>query len=175
MSESKIKDRMIYLLKDWLTCYRLYCPEYFTDAAAAQRINNGECGNTAQAISLVIESEFPGQKEVKLFANLNHAFLLHNDLGYDVQVMEGEKVSFFNEKYMDLDAKACTQKEVFDAYTYCDPLGCVMIRGFLSRHGVEVPAYFQKVIEEELGPNDFKWISPYLERELAVRNKEGLK
>lgn len=174
LSES-IKVKMIALLQDWLVCYQIYFPEYVTTEQAARRINSGECGNTAQAIFLVLQQNFPDQKEVKLYANLNHAFLLHENLGYDVQVQEGEPVSFFNEKYMDLDAKECSLKEVFDAYTYCDPLGCMLIRDFLQRHATPVPEYFLKVIEEEIGPGDAEWIAKYIQPGKDVAAGLGLK
>lgn len=174
MSDSLIKAKMISLLKDWLVCYQIVFPEYKTAKEAAQRINNGECGNTAQAIHLVLEHDYPNEiSEVSLFANLNHAFLLHDKLGYDVQVQEGETVSFFNEKYMDLDAKICTHKEVFDAYTFCDPLGCLLIKAFLMRHGTPVPEYFLKVIEEEGGAEE-EWLSKYTQSLEDVKQGVGL-
>lgn len=126
-------------------------------AWAVERINSGDCGTTAIAVSHVYDEIMNGLvtrddrvEAIQLVDNYNHAFLQLGELYYDTLKMDGE--SDLNAMY-EMSAENCnverlTTEEIFRRYIWKDRIGNELIRRFCQRFHVAPPAVVLDLAKE---------------------------
>lgn len=146
------------VLENWIRHYQLFSTETWqhyigkrvapvTRESAIERMNAGDCGTTAIAVSHVFntlarEHQKTGCVQlVSLWDNFNHAFVEFDGRYYDTMTLAGEPdIS----KMMEADAPNMKEEcldlgTIFSRYIHRDRIGARLIRMFCQRYYIEEP------------------------------------
>lgn len=139
------------VLEDFIGCWKMYNEQGTIDnVVAANRINNGDCGLTAVAVHYVLLHKYGIDTQITL--NNNHCWLVLNDTDYDT----GYPLGYPH----DNDANAVWSrgdvgpvkpldfKAACDEWMPCDSFGGYLVKAFVERYGLTMPAELQHCIDK---------------------------
>lgn len=139
------------VLKDFIGCWKMFngCP-LTPNEDAAKKINSGDCGLAAIATHYVLRERYGIVTEINL--NRNHCWLTLNGVDYDTNNVEGyPEGTSANQCWSRGDLDPITGLTFADAcneWMPCDALGGYLVKGFVTRYQLPMPAELQHCIDK---------------------------
>lgn len=169
-------NTLSYIITKWIHFYNEFAPDFInridhhiTDVII--RINHGDCGTTALAVSHCFETSFPEAPPVELIDIIDHAYIKHDGYFYDAFSPSGEaNESIITSSYpRSQPAEKVSTEELAKRYLGdCDWIGAKMISTFCSIMGVPDPEYLSRFNLELVPVGCTEWANA-LDKKIKVK------
>lgn len=161
------KNAFNTLNDDFITLYKNYFSRTESLQEIPRVINTGDCGTFAAAFYFILSVHFP---KLKIYENENHAFLEYDGLYYDSSFSEGISLQDMQTAYNVDRSTIITVEQLFQSFSYIDPVGCRLIRGFCNRWGATIDPLYESVIANELEYDSEDWLVQFRTHEETMKS-----
>jgi hypothetical protein len=161
------------VLEAWINHYQVFSTEAWEHATgkrnepvtrhtAIERMNSGDCGTTAIAVSTVfnqLQHEAAGNhryERMVCWDNFNHAYVEFNGRYYDTFDLNGKenRSEMYEHDAPNAKDEQLSVESIFKRYIYKDRIGAHLIKTFCQRWYVPVPAVVTALLDEPMARRD---------------------
>lgn len=135
------------------------------------RINSGDCGLAAIACHIVLKSK---GIDTDIVMNDAHAWLRKDNVDYDTLYPAGYLIPVDSIWKTKNPEYTVTLEEAAEEWMPCDALGGYLLKGFLTRYGLEMPACLQHCIDNAGEYDSPEYITKYKASCERVVNAQGI-